>query len=136
MSTMIREIYDALKEAGCPEEKAAAAAEALAGYPRYEERFTRVEDRFLAGCQAPLLRLHPRAPLGAAPYTGFLPSAAFSLFDRWFGTLRAPGPCTAPLGVTEHMGFGVVGQLSYPFRPSSYRRLTRGILRKARQPTT
>lgn len=45
MSTMIREIYDALKEAGASEEKAAAAAEALAGYPRYEERFTHVENR-------------------------------------------------------------------------------------------
>ena len=32
MSTMIREVYDALKEAGASEEKAAAAAEALADY--------------------------------------------------------------------------------------------------------
>lgn len=40
MSTMISEVYDALKEAGASEEKARKAAEALASY---ENRFTRIE---------------------------------------------------------------------------------------------
>jgi hypothetical protein len=40
MSTMISEIYDALKEAGASEEKARKAAEAVASY---ENRFTRIE---------------------------------------------------------------------------------------------
>jgi hypothetical protein len=38
MSTMIFEVYDALKEAGATEEKARKAAEALAAY---ENRFNR-----------------------------------------------------------------------------------------------
>jgi hypothetical protein len=37
---MIRELYEALKEAGASEEKASSAAEAIAGY---ENRFSRVE---------------------------------------------------------------------------------------------
>ena len=40
MSTMISEVYDALKEAGASEEKARKAAEAVASY---ENRFTRIE---------------------------------------------------------------------------------------------
>lgn len=40
MSTMISEVYDALKEAGASEEKARKAAEALASY---ENRFNRIE---------------------------------------------------------------------------------------------
>jgi hypothetical protein len=40
MGTMIAEVYDALKEAGASEEKARAAAQALADYDR---RFSRVE---------------------------------------------------------------------------------------------
>jgi hypothetical protein len=40
MSTMISEVYDALKEAGASEEKVRKAAEALA---RYENRFARIE---------------------------------------------------------------------------------------------
>lgn len=40
MTTMIREVYEALKEAGASEEKAAKAAEAIAGY---ESRFNKVE---------------------------------------------------------------------------------------------
>ena len=40
MSTMISEVYDAFKAAGAPEDKAKAAAEALAGY---ENRFTKVD---------------------------------------------------------------------------------------------
>ena len=40
MSTMIFEVYDALKEAGATEDKAKKAAEALAAY---ENRFNKVE---------------------------------------------------------------------------------------------
>ncbi len=40
MSTMIFEIYDALKEAGATEEKAKAAAEAMAAY---ENRFAKTD---------------------------------------------------------------------------------------------
>lgn len=40
MSTMIYEVYDALKEAGASEEKAQKAAKALADY---ESRFSRVD---------------------------------------------------------------------------------------------
>ena len=39
MSTMISEVYDALKEAGASEEKAKAAAQALANY---ENRFASI----------------------------------------------------------------------------------------------
>lgn len=41
MSTMIFEVYDALKEAGATEDKAKKAAEALAAY---ENRFNKVEN--------------------------------------------------------------------------------------------
>jgi sterol desaturase/sphingolipid hydroxylase (fatty acid hydroxylase superfamily) len=54
----------------------------------------------------------------AAYNTNF--ATVFSLFDRWFGTFRVPGPCTAALGVREATGLGVVGQLLYPFRPFAY----------------
>lgn len=40
MSTMIFEVYDALKDAGASEEKAKKAAEALAAY---ESRFARID---------------------------------------------------------------------------------------------
>jgi hypothetical protein len=40
MSTMISEVYDALKEAGASEEKARKAAEALANY---ENRFAKLD---------------------------------------------------------------------------------------------
>ena len=40
MSTMISEVYDALKEAGASDEKARAAAEAITSQ---NERFTRIE---------------------------------------------------------------------------------------------
>jgi hypothetical protein len=40
MTAMIRELYEALKEAGASEEKAGRAAEAIAGY---ENRFSRIE---------------------------------------------------------------------------------------------
>lgn len=40
MSTMIYEVYDALKSAGAPEDKAKSAAEALGNY---ENRFNKIE---------------------------------------------------------------------------------------------
>ena len=40
MSTMISEVYDALKDAGASEEKARSAAEAIAGY---ENRFAKID---------------------------------------------------------------------------------------------
>jgi len=47
MSLMVREVYEALLEAGASEEKAIKAAEALASYDvrfdRIEQRFTRIE---------------------------------------------------------------------------------------------
>ena len=42
MSTMISEVYDALREAGASEEKARLAAEAVA---QYDERFNRLDVR-------------------------------------------------------------------------------------------
>ena len=43
MTTMIAELYDALIAAGSPEDKARKAAEAMAGFDVYEQRFVRVE---------------------------------------------------------------------------------------------
>jgi hypothetical protein len=40
MSTMISELYDALKSAGAPEDQARKAAEVVAGY---DNRFARIE---------------------------------------------------------------------------------------------
>jgi sterol desaturase/sphingolipid hydroxylase (fatty acid hydroxylase superfamily) len=48
-------------------------------------------------------------------------ATVFSIFDRTFGTFRVPGPCDAPLGISEEMGAGIAGQLAHPFRPSRYR---------------
>jgi hypothetical protein len=45
MATMIVELYDALKAAGAPEDKAQAAAKALAST---DERFDRVDSRLAA----------------------------------------------------------------------------------------
>ncbi len=60
-------------------------------------------------------------------------ATVFSVFDRCHGTFRVPGPCRTSLGVTEHMGFGFVRQLLYPFRPSAYRRSTGGMPPRASQ---
>jgi hypothetical protein len=43
MTAMIAELYDALIAAGSPEDKARKAAEAMAGFDAYEQRFGRVE---------------------------------------------------------------------------------------------
>ena len=38
-------------------------------------------------------------------------ATVFSIFDRLFGTLHLPGPCRVPLGVTDDIGRGAMGQL-------------------------
>ena len=43
MTTMAAELYDARIAAGSPEDKARKAAEAMAGFDPYEQRFIRVE---------------------------------------------------------------------------------------------
>jgi sterol desaturase/sphingolipid hydroxylase (fatty acid hydroxylase superfamily) len=42
-------------------------------------------------------------------------ATVFAAFDRAFGTYYVPGLCTVPLGVTDDMGKGTMGQLLYPF---------------------
>jgi sterol desaturase/sphingolipid hydroxylase (fatty acid hydroxylase superfamily) len=42
-------------------------------------------------------------------------ATVFSVFDQAFGTYYVPGLCNVPLGVTDEMGKGTVGQLMYPF---------------------
>ena len=48
-------------------------------------------------------------------------ATVFSIFDQAFGTFRVPGPCTAPLGVTDTIGTSLGAQLSYAFLPRAYR---------------
>ena len=48
-------------------------------------------------------------------------ATVFSIFDLAFGTFRVPGPCNVPLGIDSEIDKSVVGQLSYPLRPSAYR---------------
>ena len=50
-------------------------------------------------------------------------ATVFSVFDQAFGTFRVPGPCTAPLGVTDTISTNLGAQLSYAFLPRAYRRL-------------
>ncbi|WP_353471479.1 sterol desaturase family protein [Salipiger sp. H15] len=47
-------------------------------------------------------------------------ATVFSLFDGVFGTFRVPGRCDIPLGVSDRMEPGLVGQLVHPLRPGSY----------------
>ena len=43
-------------------------------------------------------------------------ATVFSVWDRAFDTYHQPGPCTAPLGVTEDMGRGALGQYAHPLK--------------------
>src|SRR5436190_3842286 len=43
MTTMVAELYDALIAAGSPDDKARKAAEAMAGFDAYQQRFVRIE---------------------------------------------------------------------------------------------
>lgn len=54
-------------------------------------------------------------------------ATVFSAYDWLFGTYRLPGVCDTPLGVPQDMGVGVVGQLTYPLKPSSYRYFVRRV---------
>lgn len=49
-------------------------------------------------------------------------ATVFSIFDRMFGTYYVPRTNNIPLGVNQDMGNGLVGQLLYPFKLSSYKR--------------
>lgn len=49
-------------------------------------------------------------------------ATVFAIFDRLFGTYRVPSICDAPLGVLSHQDKGLLQQLIYPFKLSSYRR--------------
>jgi sterol desaturase/sphingolipid hydroxylase (fatty acid hydroxylase superfamily) len=49
-------------------------------------------------------------------------ATVFSFWDQMFSTFRVPGPCDAPLGVSDDMGSGATGQLLYPLRRHAYRR--------------
>ena len=55
-------------------------------------------------------------------------ATVFSVFDQAFGTYYVPGLCTVPLGVTDDIGPGLMGQLRFPlvawaraYLPASFR---------------
>jgi sterol desaturase/sphingolipid hydroxylase (fatty acid hydroxylase superfamily) len=52
-------------------------------------------------------------------------ATVFSLFDWAFGTWRVPGPCAAPLGVTDRIAPTLLGYLTYALQPRAYLRLFR-----------
>lgn len=52
-------------------------------------------------------------------------ATVFSVFDQAFGTFRVPGPCTAPLGVTDRMAPTLTGQIGYALTRRAYRRPTK-----------
>jgi len=54
-------------------------------------------------------------------------ASVFSVFDWAFGTFRVPGACDTALGVPQPMGNGLIGQLTYPLRRSSYRHFVRRL---------
>lgn len=43
-------------------------------------------------------------------------ATVFAVWDRLFGTYWQPGPCAAPLGVTDNLGAGVTGQYLHPLK--------------------
>ena len=60
-------------------------------------------------------------------------ASVFSAIDFIFGTYRVPGPCDAPLGVTDDMGQGFIGQYTYPLRLRAYAPIRRWRRRKAKE---
>ena len=58
-------------------------------------------------------------------------ATVFSAIDFMFGTYRVPGPCDAPLGVSDDMGEGFIGQYIYPLHLRSYAPVRRARRRKA-----
>jgi sterol desaturase/sphingolipid hydroxylase (fatty acid hydroxylase superfamily) len=67
---------------------------------------------------SPVMHQWHHAAEPAAYNTNF--ATIFSIFDRAFGTYRVPRHCNIPLGVSYDVGGNVLGQLLYPFKPSSY----------------
>jgi len=61
-------------------------------------------------------------------------ATVLSVFDRAFGTLHAPGPCDAPLGVTEHIPGGATGHLLYPLKVAVRAVKTRVAMATASKP--
>src|SRR5262245_27858642 len=56
-------------------------------------------------------------------------ATVFSVFDQAFGTYHVPGLCTVPLGVTDDIAPGLMGQLRFPlvawgraYLPAAFRR--------------
>ena len=43
-------------------------------------------------------------------------ATVFAFLDWGFGTYHVPGLCKVPIGVTDEMGRGTLGQLAYPLR--------------------
>lgn len=60
-------------------------------------------------------------------------ATVFSIFDRIFGTLRVPGLCNVPLGVTDDMKPTLVGQLGYAFTARAYARQIRRLRASKRE---
>lgn len=61
----------------------------------------------------------------------------FSVFDQLFGTYYVPGQCNTPLGALRVSGKPVWYQLTYPLRPSAYKRSsppTESTIKPARVP--
>ena len=55
-------------------------------------------------------------------------ATVFSVFDQAFRTYHVPGLCTVPLGVTDDIAPGLMGQLRFPlvawarvYLPASFR---------------
>ena len=107
MATMIVELYDALKAAGAPEDKAQAAAMALANrngrFDRVDERFNRVD--------AEILWL--KTELGQVKTDVALLKTDVATLKTDVGTLKVDvGAIRAELGmvkwIVSGVGFGVV----------------------------
>ncbi len=70
---------------------------------------------------SPVMHRWHHAADPAAHHTNY--ATIFSIFDRWFGTYRVPGPCDALLGVSDKtLGGGFASQLVYPLKANAYRR--------------
>ncbi|RUO50199.1 fatty acid hydroxylase [Pseudidiomarina aquimaris] len=61
-------------------------------------------------------------------------ASIFSVFDQWFGTYYVPGVCEEALGSRNVSGRSFTYQLTYPFRPSSYKRTD--TAKKSAQPAS
>ncbi|QYJ79854.1 sterol desaturase family protein [Shewanella acanthi] len=77
---------------------------------------------------SPTMHRWHHAKESAAHNTNF--ATVFSIFDRMFGTHRIPSQCNVPLGVSHKLGKGLLAQMIYPFKPSSYRRYPKHSNRK------